>query len=273
MVQDQVDAWAKVQLARRSDRPKPQHIVPMLIDNLLELHGDRFAGDDETMLAGIGTLEGLPVTVIATRRGHDLESNLRYRFGMPQPEGYRKALRLMKQAEKFSRPVLLFIDTPGAYPGIDSEDRGISSAIANNLAQMSALRVPLIAVVTGEGGSGGALALMVADRICMLENAVLSVISPEGCASILFKDASAAPQAARHLGLDCETLDCLGIVDHVIPEGEGLHVESTAALAKLKEILRQELKALTSLHVDTMLEARYQKFRHMGMLGERTGQA
>ncbi len=273
MVQDQVDAWARVQLARRSDRPKPQHIVPLLVDDFLEFHGDRYAGDDEAMLAGIASLAGRPVTVIATRRGHDLESNLRYRFGMPQPEGYRKALRLMKQAEKFSRPVLLFIDTPGAYPGIDSEDRGISSAIASNLAQMSALRVPLIAVVTGEGGSGGALALMVADRICMLENAVLSVISPEGCASILFKDSTAAPQAARHLGLDCETLDSLCIVDHVIPEGEGLHVERTTALMRLKEILSQELQTLSALHVDTLLEARYQKFRRMGLFAEQAGQS
>lgn len=266
MVQEQVDAWAKVQLARRADRPKPQHLVPMLVDNLLEWHGDRYAGDDETILGGIGGFCGRPVTVIATRRGGDLQSNLRYRFGMPQPEGYRKAMRLMRQAEKFHRPVLLFVDTPGAYPGIDSEERGISAAIAQNLLEMSGLRTPLLTVVTGEGGSGGALALMVADRICMLEHAVLSVISPEGCASILFKDATQAPLAARHLGIDAGTLTALGLIDHVIPEGEGLHRESTTAMAQLRQILATELEHLCALNTEVLLEQRYQKFRRMGVL-------
>lgn len=262
------DAWAKVQLARMPERPKPQHLLPLLFDGLIEWHGDRFAGDDATIFAGIGEFDGKPVTVIATRRGNDLQSNLAYRFGMPQPEGYRKALRHMRMAEKFGRPVILFIDTPGAYPGLESEERGISSAIAYNLLEMSGLKTPMISVITGEGGSGGALALMVTDRVLMLENAVLSVISPEGCASILFKDAQKAPDAARCLGIDSSTLESLRIVDRIVPEGAGMHIEREATVQRLRVALREELAAL-AVHSETdLLETRYAKLRRIGVFYE-----
>lgn len=261
---DAYPAWYNVQLSRRQDRPKPQDFVAALIADFQELKGDRFAGDDKAIMGGIGYFEGIPVTVIATRRGSSLQSNMEYNFGMPHPEGYRKALRLMKQAEKFHRPVLLFVDTPGAYPGVDSEDHGISEAIARNLLEMSGLRSSLITTVTGEGGSGGALALSVSDRILMMENAIFSVISPEGCASILFKDSTQAARAAQSLKLDAKNLKALGLVDQVIPEGDGLHVDRQVGFENLRKALVQELKELETSPIDIRLEMRYRKFREMG---------
>lgn len=257
-------AWYNVQLSRRQDRPKPQDFVAALITGFQELKGDRFAGEDRAILGGVGYFEGTAVTVIATRRGSSLQTNMEYNFGMPHPEGYRKALRLMRQAEKFHRPVLLFVDTPGAYPGVDSEDHGISEAIARNLMEMIGLRTSLITTVTGEGGSGGALALSVSDRILMMENAIFSVISPEGCASILFKDSTQAPRAAQSLKLDAKNLKALGLVDQVIPEGDGLHVERETGFANLRTQIARELNSLRALSMDQILDARYHKFRDLG---------
>jgi len=257
-------AWYSVQLSRRQDRPKPQDFVKALIKDFIELKGDRFAGEDKAILGGIGTFDGLPVTVIATRRGSSLQSNMEFNFGMPHPEGYRKALRLIQQAAKFRRPVLLFVDTPGAYPGIDSEDHGISEAIAKNLYELIGIPVPILTTITGEGGSGGALALSVADRILMMENAIFSVISPEGCASILFKDSTQAPRAAQALKIDGKSLMSLGVVDAVIREGDGLHVDPTTGMEALRQRLSQELRELRQLDTHTLLDARYRKFRIMG---------
>lgn len=257
-------AWYNVQLSRRQDRPKPQDFVAALITDFQEFKGDRCAGEDKAILGGIGYFEGIPVTVIATRRGSTLQSNMEYNFGMPHPEGYRKALRLMKQAEKFHRPVLLFVDTPGAYPGVDSEDHGISEAIARNLMEMSGLQTTLITTVTGEGGSGGALALSVSDRILMMENAIFSVISPEGCASILFKDSTQAPRAAQSLKLDAKNLKALGLVDQVIAEGDGLHVERQTGINNLRQQILRELNDLRSVPLNTLLDLRYRKFRDIG---------
>lgn len=260
-------AWERVQKARLIQRPKPQEYIQKLFPDFIELHGDRLSGDDPAILGGLATFEGRPVTVIATRRGSDLQSNLTYRFGMPLPSGYRKAHRLMGQAEKFHRPVLLWIDTPGAYPGIESEDQGISKAIADNLLLLSHLKTPVLAIITGEGGSGGALALLIADRIAMLEHAVLSVITPEGCASILFKDASKAPEAAQHLGMDAQTLQAFGIVDHIIPEP--FHPEKNSLpFTAIQEYLSQELNTLCSQPISEVLEARYQRLRRCGFYHE-----
>jgi len=257
-------AWYNVQLSRRQDRPKPQDFVAALIDNFIEFKGDRCAGDDKAILGGIGTFEGQPVTVIATRRGSTLHTNMEYNFGMPHPEGYRKAMRLIHQAAKFRRPVLLFVDTPGAYPGIDSEDHGISEAIARSLSDLIGIAVPLITTITGEGGSGGALALSVADKILIMENAIFSVISPEGCASILFKDSTQAPRAAQSLKLDAKSLKELGLVDAVVNEGDGLHVSSEIGFKNLRTRITHELRELKSLDAGSLLDARYRKFRAIG---------
>lgn len=248
--------WDTVQLARHSERLKPQDIIQELFPDFMELHGDRCGGDDASIMGGIATFHGRPVTVIGIRRGHDLKENLQFRFGMPQPEGYRKALRLMQQAAKFNRPVITWIDTPGAYPGLDSEERGISESIAKNLFEMSSLPCPIISIVTGEGGSGGALALMLADQIAMFEHSVLSVISPEGCASILFKDATQAPHAAQHLGMNADYLYKNQVIDHVIREDDWLY--------NTKEWLQHVLDVLCVMPLAERLDQRYQKFRRMG---------
>jgi acetyl-CoA carboxylase carboxyl transferase subunit alpha len=261
---DAFPAWYNVQLSRRQDRPKPQDFVDALIDGFIELKGDRFAGDDKAILGGIGTFEGRAVTVISTRRGSSLQTNMEYNFGMPHPEGYRKAMRLIQQAAKFHRPVILFVDTPGAYPGVDSEDHGISEAIARNLFEMIDVPVPIVTTITGEGGSGGALALSVADRILMMENAIFSVISPEGCASILFKDSTQAPRAAQSLKLDAKSLKELGLIDAIISEGDGLHVSPKAGMDALRAQISKDLQELSGQTTETLLENRYRKFREMG---------
>ena len=257
-------AWFNVQLSRRQDRPKPQDYVRALIGDFIEFQGDRHCGDDKAILGGIGLFDGLPVTVIATRRGSTLQTNMEYNFGMPHPEGYRKALRLIQQAAKFQRPVLVFVDTPGAYPGVDSEDHGISEAIARNLYELIEIPVPILTTVTGEGGSGGALALSVADRILMMENAIFSVISPEGCASILFKDSTQAPRAAQSLKLDSKSLKELGLVDEIVTEGAGMHVNSETGYNALKAALTRELRSLRNLDRASLLQDRYRKFRSLG---------
>ena len=262
--------WARVLASRAPERPKPQEFVAALVDGFVELHGDRAFGDDAAVVGGVGRFCGIPVTAIGTCKGHDFKGNIRHNFGMPHPEGYRKALRLMKQAEKFGRPVLLFVDTPGAFAGMAAEERGMAHAIAQNLFEMSALRTPVVAVVTGEGGSGGGLALELGDRIFMLENAWFSVISPEGCASILMKDPAKAPEAADALKLDAATALGFGLVDGVVPE-EDLLAAPERFFATLRETIRAELEVLRALSPDELVERRYRKYRSVGKFSEEAG--
>ncbi len=259
-----ISPWEYVQLSRKVERPKPQDFINYLIDDFIELKGDRYLADDQAIIGGIGFFNGIPVTAIGTRKGKDLKQNLAYNFGMPHPEGYRKALRLAKQAEKFHRPVLFFVDTPGAFCGIDAEEHGISEAIARNLYELSVLKTPIITTITGEGGSGGALALSVADRIFMMEFAIFSVISPEGCASILFKDASKASVAAESLKITAPDLLNLTIIDRVINEHVSMDQQTHQGFASLKAALEEELTMLQSMEIGKILERRYYKYRSIG---------
>ena len=214
-------AWDRVILARKTDRPKALDYINSIFEDFIELHGDRNFADDKAIVGGIATFEGRPVTVIGEQKGKKAKENMERNFGMPNPEAYRKALRLMKQAEKFNRPIITFIDTPGAYPGMGAEERGQGEAIARNMYEMSKLRVPIICIVIGEGSSGGALAIAVGDKIVMLENAIYSILSPEGFASILYKDASKAKEAAEDMKATAEDLKKFGIIDKIIKEPEG----------------------------------------------------
>ncbi len=260
--------WQRAQLARHPKRPYTLDYLERICDRFEELHGDRRYGDDAAIVAGLGWIEGNPVMVIGQQKGRDTKMKILRNFGMPKPEGYRKALRLMKTAEKFERPILCLIDTPGAYPGVDAEERGQAEAIARNLLEMAKLRVPVVAVVIGEGGSGGALALGVADRVLMMENAIYSVISPEGCASILWKDASQAPKAAAALKLTAPHLLELGIIDGIVKEPlGGAHSDFDAAAALLKEAIVEAFSELSELSAEQLVEERYQKFARMGSVG------
>ena len=255
----------KVKLARHPDRPGTADFIDALFTDFFEQRGDRLCGEDPSILGGIARFHGRPVTVIGHRKGKSLEENLRCNFGMPSPEGYRKAQRLMRQAEKFSRPVITFVDTPGAYPGKEAEERGQGEAIAQTLALMSALEVPTIAVVTGEGGSGGALALAMANRVLMLEHAVYSVLSPEGFASILWKDASRAGEACGVMKLTAQDLRRGGIVQGVLREPEGgAHTNWEAAFRTVDAALVKELAALDKLRGPALARQRYEMFRAMG---------
>lgn len=251
-------AYDRVQAARKGTRPSGRFYIDGISDSFFEMHGDRRFADDGAIVGGIGAINGKSVTFIAMERGDSIEERLRRGFGCPRPEGYRKALRLMKQAEKFSRPVVCFIGSSGAYCGIDAEQRGQGEAIAENLMEMMAFKTPVVSVVIGEGGSGGALALSVADKIIMLENAVYSVISPEGCASILWKDSAKAPDAAEALRLTAADLKELGVADEIIPEGEEIDSE---CCQKLKSAILSAIKESEKLSVDEMLSKRYNKFR------------
>ena len=242
-----------VQLARSQDRLTTRDYAKKVFDDFIEFHGDRNFRDDGAILGGIASLAGRPVTIVGIQKGKSLQDNLDRNFGQPHPEGYRKALRLMKQAEKFGRPVITFINTAGAFPGSGAEERGQGEAIARNLFEMSDLKVPVIAIINGEGGSGGALALAVADRVWMLENTMYSILSPEGFATILWKDSSRAPEAAELLKITSKDLLANGAIDKIIPE------EDTIAL--LKAALITELDALTSMTTEDLVEARYQRFR------------
>ena len=254
-------AYDRVTNARKSARPLGGHYISAVTDGFIELHGDRRFADDAAIIGGIGMLGDVPVTVIAMERGNTIEDRMKRHFGCPSPEGYRKALRLMKQAEKFKRPVICFIGSSGAYCGIDAEKRGQGQAIAENLMEMMTLKTPIISVVVGEGGSGGALALGVADEVIMLENAVYSVISPEGCASILWKDASHAPEAAEALRLTAHDLKDFGIIDKIVVETDRSQEQIDSAL---KFELIQDIKNLLSLSCSDMLKRRCETFRKIG---------
>jgi len=257
--------WEIVQLARHPQRPKAPDFITHLIRDFTELHGDRQFRDDPALLAGLGWFDDQPVAVVGPYKGRDTKENLAHNFGMPNPEGYRKARRVMRLAEKFGYPVLSFVDTPAAFPGDDAEERGQAQAIAQNIAEMSALRTPILVAITGEGGSGGALALGVGDVVLMLQYAIYTVIPPEGCAAILWRDASRAQEAAAALKLTAWDLIQLGIVDEIVPEpAGGAHQDPDAAAAALRQVLGRHLRALQGVAVPALLERRYEKYRRMG---------
>ncbi|MEO8735790.1 MAG: acetyl-CoA carboxylase carboxyltransferase subunit alpha [Edaphobacter sp.] len=258
------EAWTKTELARHAQRPYPMDFIEALFTDFSEIHGDRAFGDDAAMSCGMALFHGEPVLAVGNLKGRTLKERVARKFGSPDPEGYRKALRAMKIAEKFGRPVFTFIDLAGANPGIGAEERGQGEAIARNLLEMSRLRVPTIATITCEGGSGGALALAVADRVLMLENAIYSVISPEGCASIMWKDASKKQQAADALKYTATDVQRLGCVDDVLPEPEGgTQNDPAAAMALVDEKLQYHLATLRGLPIEELLEQRYRKFRNI----------
>src|SRR5271170_4954376 len=257
--------WQRAQIARHQQRPYTLDYIGLLFTDFIELHGDRAFGDDKALIAGLAKFHGRPVAVIGHQKGRDTKQRLQRNFGQPKPEGYRKALRVMQLAAKFGRPIITFIDTPGAYPGIDAEERGQGEAIARNLREMARLPVPIIVTVTGEGGSGGALAIAVGDRVNILENSFYSVISPEGCAAIMWRDASKAETAAVALKITANDLKELGIVDEIVPEPEGgAHTSYEEAGRMLDAVLDRQLVVLTNQSTKELLEARYEKFRNMG---------
>jgi acetyl-CoA carboxylase carboxyl transferase subunit alpha len=261
--------WDRVQIARHPNRPTTLDYVNYLFEDFFECHGDRTFGDDEAIVAGIAKYKGRPVTVIGHQRGKDTKENIRRNFGMPHPEGYRKALRLMFQAQKFNRPIICFIDTKGAYPGKAAEERGQSEAIARNLFEMAGLTVPIVCIVIGEGGSGGALALGVGNHIHMLENSTYSVISPEGAASILWKDASLAKKAAESMKITAQDLKQLEIIDEIIPEVKGGAHNNIKEQANLIDaVLKKSLDELSKLSKDELVQDRYQKFAKIGQYAE-----
>lgn len=260
-------AWEKVQLARAPERPKALDYIQAIFDEFMEFHGDRNFGDDQAIVGGIARLQGVPVTVIGEQKGRNVKENMERNFGMPNPEGYRKALRLMKQAEKFGRPIITFIDTPGAYPGMGAEERGQGEAIARNIMEMSALTVPIICVIIGEGSSGGALAIGVGDKVVMLENAVYSILSPEGFASILYKDSTRAKEAAENMKITAKELKKLGIIDEIIKEPkEGISLNEVSwgeTVSALQQYFSKTIEKLRKMDERDLVESRYQKFRTM----------
>jgi acetyl-CoA carboxylase carboxyl transferase subunit alpha len=261
--------WQKIQISRHPNRPYTLDFVERVFDDFEELHGDRTFGEDSAMVGGPAKLDGRSIMVVGQQKGRDTEENLKRNFGCPNPEGYRKALRLMKMAEKFSMPVVSLIDTPGAYPGIGAEERHVAEAIAVNIKEMAALQVPVVAIIIGEGGSGGALGIAVADRVLIFENAYYSVISPEGCAAILWKDRKHASDAASALRLSPQDLLELGVVDGVLPEPlGGAHRDWDSAAESLREALRPALDELRGLAPEKLLETRYAKYRDMGVFSE-----
>ncbi len=265
-----ITPWQQCQLARHPDRPYTMAYIHSIFTDFTELHGDRRFADDPAIVAGLARLDGDPVVVVGHQKGRDTAEKLRRNFGMPRPEGYRKALRIMKLGAHFRRPIISFVDTPGAYPGIDAEQRGQAEAIANNLVEMAALPVPIIIVVTGEGGSGGALALGIGDRVLMLEHAIYSVISPEGCAAILWKDQARAEDAAKALRLTAQDLKQLGVVDEIIPEPPGgAHMDPGLMADSIASAIRRHLKPLRKVKPDTLVAKRYRKFRSMGLYSDR----
>jgi acetyl-CoA carboxylase carboxyl transferase subunit alpha len=256
--------WQRAQIARHPQRPYTMDWINLLITEFVELHGDRGYGDDKALIAGMGRFRGRAVAVIGHQKGRDTKQRVIRNFGQPKPEGYRKALRVMKLAAKYNRPVLTFIDTPGAYPGIDAEERGQGEAIARNILEMARLPVPIIVTVTGEGGSGGALAIAIGDRVNILENGFYSVISPEGCASIIWRDSTKAETAAIAMKIMANDLKELGIIDEIIPEPDGgAHADHEGAAKLFGEVLERQLLALSNQSAKELVDSRYQKFRHM----------
>ncbi|NNE66004.1 MAG: acetyl-CoA carboxylase carboxyltransferase subunit alpha [Pyrinomonadaceae bacterium] len=269
---DKLDAFDRVKLARHPDRPYALDLFTGIFEDFVEIHGDRRYADDAALVCGFARIGDREVAVIGQQKGRDTNQRRFRNFGMPKPEGYRKALRLMKLAEKFGRPLLTFVDTPGAYPGIDAEERGQAEAIAYNLKEMSRLKVPTIVVVLGEGGSGGALAIGIGDRVLMMENSIYSVISPEGCAAILWKDAAESERAAKSLKLTASDLAKLDVIDGIIEEAEEWYAssdedeedETDLVSENLRRVLIRNLDELESMSIESRLEARRQKFRNMG---------
>lgn len=265
-------AWQRAQIARHQQRPYTLDYVNLLFTDFMELHGDRGYADDKAIVAGLAKYHGRPVAVVGHQKGRDTKQRLVRNFGQPKPEGYRKALRVMQLAAKFGRPVLSFVDTQGAYPGMDAEERGQGEAIARNLREMARLPVPIIVTVTGEGGSGGALAIAVGDKVNILENSFYSVISPEGCASIIWRDAAKAETAAAAMKITAKDLKELGIVDEIVPEPDGgAHTDHEAASRLLDEVLDRQLTALSHESPRDLLTARYEKFRKMGQFFDLSG--
>lgn len=264
-IYNNLTAWQRVQIARHPSRPYTLDYINSIMSDFLELHGDRSFADDKAIVGGLALLEQQRVVVMGHQKGRDTKENLMRNFGCAHPEGYRKALRLMKLAEKFNLPIVIFIDTPGAYPGVGAEERGQAQSIALNLREMTSVTVPILAVVIGEGGSGGALGIGVADMICVLENAYYSVISPEGCAAILWKSGSKAPEAAEVLKLTANDLLRFGIIDEVIPEPlGGAHRDPEKMCSTLKDVIQKRVKELLALPKSELLRARYKKFRNIG---------
>ena len=264
-----ITAWQRTQLARHPERPYALDYARLLLTKFTELSGDRAFGEDPAMIGGFGWFRSRPVMIVGQQKGRDTKQRLARNFGQAKPEGYRKALRLMQLAAKFRRPVLTFVDTPGAYPGIDAEERGQAEAIARNLREMMRLPVPIVVTITGEGGSGGALAIAVGDRVLMLENSIYSVISPEGCASIMWRDATKAELAAGALRITPQDLLSLGLVDEIVPEPEGgAHMDAEATAKSAGDAIARALAELEALPVAELLGRRYQKFRRMGQFFE-----
>jgi acetyl-CoA carboxylase carboxyl transferase subunit alpha len=262
-------AWQRTQLARHPKRPHTRDLIKLLFDDFVELHGDRLYGDDAAVVGGLARFEERGVVVIGHQKGRDTREKIARNFGMPHPEGYRKALRLMHLAQKFAKPVVTFIDTPGAYPGLGAEERGQAEAIARNLKEMAALRTPILSVVTGEGGSGGALAIGMGNRVLMMEYAIYSVISPEGCAAILWGDAAKAPEAAESMRITAPDLLRLGVIDAIVPEPVGgAHRDWEGAAANLRQALRDNLSDLGRQSGDDLVADRYEKFRRIGAFEE-----
>jgi acetyl-CoA carboxylase carboxyl transferase subunit alpha len=257
--------WRRVQLARNLGRPRTLEFLRAMADEVIELHGDRSFGDDPAIVAGFARIEGRRIAFVGQQKGADTEENIRRNFGMPHPEGYRKAMRLMELAERFALPIVTFVDVPGAHPGPESEERGIAEAIARSIGLMSRLRTPIVAIITGEGGSGGALAIAVGDVVIALENAVYSVISPEGCASILWRTADEAPAAALAMRMSAQDQLELGVIDRVVPEpGEGAHAEPAETARRLRAVIVAELDRLGAIGPDELVEARYRRYRALG---------
>ncbi len=266
---DHLGPWQRTLLARHAQRPYMMDYVRLLFENFQELHGDRAFGDDAAMVTGLARYKGRPVVLVGQQKGRDTKQRVAQNFGQAKPEGYRKALRVMQLAAKFGRPIFTFIDTPGAYPGIDAEERGQAEAIARNLREMVRLAVPIIVTITGEGGSGGALAIAIGDRVNMLENSIYSVISPEGCASILWRDAGKAEAAAKALKITAKDLEELGMIDEIVPEPEGgAHLDHEAAAGLLDRVLDRSLREVSRIAPAQLLEQRYEKFRRMGQFFE-----
>ncbi len=261
--------WQKTLVARHPNRPYTLDYVQALFTDWTEIKGDRRFADDPALVCGFAFYKDRPVCVVGHQKGRDTKQKIYRNFGMPKPEGYRKALRVMQMATKFGRPIVCFVDTPGAYPGIDAEERGQAEAIAYNLREMAGLRTPIVVTVTGEGGSGGALAVAVGDRVNMLEHSVYSVISPEGCASILWRDPSRAEEAATAMKITAQDLEAVGLVDTIIPEpAGGAHVSHEALFKNVDLVLQKQLEALGGLDHEALVEGRYRKFRDMGRLGK-----